>query len=829
MSKSKKDKPALKSRTKENWIDKIPENYRLIGSLLFILASVLVFFAPTIFGDKIFTSGDILTRQAYNNFFGKGGDLLWDPYIFCGMPLFGNPGWFDFFGKIVIIIRDLYSSLLANDQMAYTIYLAVLGFGSFFLMRHLKAKVLVSVLVAVSVMFSVGIASLVYIGHMTKLSTLSAFPFIILMLLRLKERIKLIDIALLLLALKFMFSQWHLQIIFYTYYTVGIFFIYFIIRYLVQKDNTKVIHLLKTGGIVFALSILAFGMHYSRLGQIYEYAPFSTRGTKSILDTQQKASAQNEEKFYKYSTDWSFSPDEVMTFLVPSYYGSGKSIYKGPLTNNREYEINTYFGQMPFVDAPQYMGIIILLLALYGIYVRWKDPFVQFITILIGVSLLLSFGRNFSVLYDLFYNFVPYFKTFRAPVMILNIVQIFIPVLAGLGLMEIISLKNQPDEKKINLFKYAGIVFGALFVLSFLFKSIFSSWFIDRVIDSGQKGNQLQPLFEYMSDMFTTDLSLVMAFAAIAMSLIYFMLKNKVQPGVVLVVFIALTMFDLWRIHFRVMSYEDASVLNSRFEKPEYIRVIESQNDIEPFRLLNIKQDGTPGSLNNHSNFHAAFLMEDFYGYSALKPRSYQDFMDIMGPANLTLWRMLNVKYLISEKPLEHPALQPIFSNSKTTVSVNTLALPRAYFVDSVAVLPTMEFLDSVKNNAFDPKEIAYLEEELPVAIEKTSEDANVIITEYDVQNIKLTAEATGTNMLFLGNTFYSKGWKAAVDGEPVEIFKLNHGFMGLVLNKGTHNVEFYYSPDTFVTGKYIALVLNVGLILMFVFVFVTAQKKKED
>ncbi|MFC2139604.1 YfhO family protein [Bacteroidota bacterium] len=829
MAKSKKDKTSKKVTAKENWIDKIPDHYRLIGSLIFILGSVLVFFAPTIFGDKIFTSGDILTRQAYNNFFDKGGQLLWDPYIFCGMPLFGNPGWFDFFGQIVITIRDIYSSMLANDQMAYSIYLALLGFGSFFLMRHLKANILVSLLVAVATIFSIGIASLVYIGHMTKLSTLSAFPFIILLLLRIKERIKLIDIALLLLALKFMFSQWHLQIIFYTYFVIGTFFIYYFIRSVIIKDNAKIIHLLKTGGMVLALSILAFSMHYSRLGQIREYAPFSTRGTKSILDTQQASTKQSEDKFYKYSTDWSFSPGEVMTFFVPSYYGSGKSIYKGPLTNNQEYQINTYFGQMPFVDAPQYMGIIILLLALYGIYVRWKDPLVQFITLLIGVSLLLSFGRNFPVLYDLFYSYVPYFKTFRAPVMILNIVQIFIPLLAGLGIMEIISLKDKNDEKKINLFKNAGLLFAALFLVSLIFKSVFADWFVERIIDSGSKGRQLQPLYEYMSDMFITDLNIVLIFASAAMLFIFAFLKRQVRLGIVLAVLIAITMFDLWRIHFRVMSYEDADVLNNRFVKPDYVRVIESQNDKEPFRILNIKQDGSPGSLNNQSNFHVSFLIEDFYGYSALKPRSYQDFMDITGPANFTLWRMLNAKYLISEKPLDHPALEPIFSNSKTTLSLNHAALPRAYFIDSVAFMPAMEFLSAVKNNEFDPKETAFVDEELSVSIDKPTDNAEVTITQYDVLNIKIDAEATGTNMLFLGNTFYSKGWKALVDGKPAEILKVNHGFMGLVLTEGRHQIEFYYSPDTYVTGKYIALVLNIGLLVLFAFIFVAAQKKKEE
>jgi hypothetical protein len=31
---------------------------------------------------------------------------------------------------------------------------------------------------------------------------------------------------------------------------------------------------------------------------------------------------------------WSFSPGEVLTWIVPSYYGFGKSTYNGPLSQN---------------------------------------------------------------------------------------------------------------------------------------------------------------------------------------------------------------------------------------------------------------------------------------------------------------------------------------------------------------------------------------------------------------------------------------------------------------------------------------------------------------
>ncbi len=101
------------------------------------------------------------------------------------------------------------------------------------------------------------------------------------------------------------------------------------------------------------------------------------------------------------------------------------------------------------------------------------------------------------------------------------------------------------------------------------------------------------------------------------------------------------------------------------FKKPDYVKVIEEQNDKEPFRILNLKQDGTPGSFNQNSNFNAYFLLEDFYGYSGIKPRAYQDIIDVVGPVNATLWRMLNVKYIITEKQVQFPGLAPIYTGKK--------------------------------------------------------------------------------------------------------------------------------------------------------------------
>jgi len=61
-------------------------------------------------------------------------------------------------------------------------------------------------------------------------------------------------------------------------------------------------------------------------------------------------------------------------------------------------------------------------------------------------------------------------------------------------------------------------------------------------------------------------------------------------------------------------------------------------------------------------------------------------------------------------------------------------------------------------------------------------------------------------------------GWKAFVDDIQTEIFQTNHGFMGIVVPKGKHKVEFHFAPSSFYISKYLVLILSslsiIGIVL---------------
>jgi len=816
--------------------NKISEKYHTPLLLLLILILMLIFFSPIMFGDKTTSSGDLIQVKSMRQYALKDreGVSLWNPYIFCGMPAVVtsmSPRYYDLTAMLYSYASRIYSAAFKNYNAVYTFNLLILAFTAFFFMRSFGASRGTSFLVAAATAFSTGIIVLFFIGHTTKLMSLSIFPFILMMLFKFQKEIKLIDILLFVIGLHYLVFGAHVQIVFYFGLVGLVYFIYFFIHSFIKKDKFLQKQLLKSLIISITAAVIAVIMSYDTYGQIYEYNPYSTRGTKSILEKQGQSAGLTSDS-YEYATNWSFSPGEVLTFIVPSYYGFGKSTYQGPLTNNQPVEVNTYFGQMPFVDTAMYMGVIIFALAIFTLIIRWKEPIIQFFGIVVVFFLLISFGRNFPLIYNLMYYHFPFFDKFRTPSMILHVLQIIFPILAGFGVMKIISLREEKNLKILKNIKNTALIFSILFVLSIILSGTISDWFINRVktyasnLANQQESQMFIALSDYMADMFRGDLQIAMALLSITFGLIYAYLNSKINKQLLLTALAFFILFDLFRIGNRGASYVNAKQIDELFNEPDYVTAIKQQNDKEPFRILNLKRDGSLGSLRNNANYNVYFLLEDFFGYSAVKPRAYQDIVDVVSPVNVTLWRMLNVKYIVTNQPYNPDGFVPIYQSANTFVYKNEKALPRVYFVDSVVAEKPLEILNAIKNDSFDPQHKAYLEN-VDFKIEQRDTTTKAVITKYQDEHITVETKSNGNNFLFFGTT-YLPAWKAYFDGNQTKIYKANYGFMGIVVPKGNHKVEFIYEPKAFVIGKNLSLILNIILYAGIITIVVMSRKKNK-
>ena len=307
---------AVQSKTGFNLDKYIPPKYQAPLLLVVIFLIFLIYFAPLYFGGKTFQSGDILTSKSMETYLeaDSEGFTLWNPYVFCGMPSYALSIGFKWFNMLYVVVsgaRSIFESVFTADYAKWTFYLLLLSYTMFFFMKDRTKNNLVALFSALMTSFSTGIIVFLYIGHVTKLTSLCMYPLIFLLLLKLQKKITFFDVMLLIVTLYIFIMGWHVQIIFYTLLSIAIFYLFYLIKYLKEKESAQVKQLLKTAGILAASLVIALLIQLDSFTQVWEYSPYSTRGTKSILEESSGASVKSESDFYQYATNWSFHPAKL--------------------------------------------------------------------------------------------------------------------------------------------------------------------------------------------------------------------------------------------------------------------------------------------------------------------------------------------------------------------------------------------------------------------------------------------------------------------------------------------------------------------------------------
>ncbi|MBX7218227.1 MAG: YfhO family protein [Candidatus Kapabacteria bacterium] len=855
-----------------------------VQSLLFvgaILLLLVLFFSKQIFGDMLFGASDFVSWESFRPYLdaqdAKGEPPLWIPYIFSGMPAFASflvtgDRWWDLTMKLFYSSEHIIGFInypVTRVVFHYFLY----GLGMYLLMRTKKATRGVALFVALAAIFSTWIIIYIMIGHNTKILVLMTFPYIFLCLEKLIHRWSLLYAGLLILAIHILWEASHLQTAFYGACAVGIYLLVELIGALRQKNPAAQ----KTGttanvGLAIATLVVAgafaYGMGLDRNLAVQEYLPYSTRGAASITaDPTHKEGAMEVGQGWEYSTNWSFSPQEMVTFFSPSYYGFGKmelprdvvaSFNPQLLQQNGidpEGHMATYWGQMSFTDAAHYMGAVVLALGLWGFWINRRNRFAQALLAIGVFGLILSFGRNFDLLYKLFYDLVPGFNKFRAPSQSLVLLEFVFPILAGLGLKELIARREAGDATvaKGMIGWIAG--FGGLTLLILLILSSGSSY-NEAVAQSGKLLSASAEAASYMHSRAMTDLFLTLLFGAGGLGLAYFYAKGRISSVVMVGALIAISTVDLWRVAFIPMEGTPAKEVMAQFDPTDVDEFL--KKDTEKYRILN---------LATQPNFPARHFQEHILGYSSAKMRSYQNLLDVAGngdvPTSPLAWDLLNTKYLImpneQAKAAEQQGMTPAFRSQRgVTVMQNNSAMPRAWFVNRVEVANEKAILEMIKSNGFDPRDVAYLVAPLKEQVEpvgyaagmqdkmKLDSTGNLVpdttgstasaaakgsvqITKYEPHHIAMDVEAPGKNFLVISEIHYPPGWRATIDGKEAEIIQTDYLLRGLVVPAGKHKIEMNYVSGGFQTGKYASLGLNVVMFGMIAAGALMGRKKEEQ
>lgn len=779
-----------------------------IGLMALLYALVLFLYRDVAFFSKMFVSADTIAQGVV--FWKFGFDELsahhfplWFPHIFSGMPFFASMS-FDLFVYPVRIILH-YLEQFGLHFLHYKItHFFVGGLFMYLLMRSYKLARSSAFVAALVFVFSPMIASL---EHGNRIITIMYIPVVFYLVKRLYERRDVSSLAWAGLAIGFQMMANHLQIVYYTWLFLGLYFLSRAIADLRKKNGYR--QALRGGALMCAGFIIGVGVAAFLLLSIYEYAPFSTRGSGDPVAA------------YNFATNWSLHPKEMLTFLIPSFMGFGGQ---------------TYWGYMPFTHCPNYLGIVALFLVVWALILR-RSRTTLFFAVGGCLAILISFGRFFPVLYKPMYVLLPFFDKFRVPAMILMLLFFCIAVLAGFGVQALLEMDlgtgvlhraGKRDRLRRSLiFLAIGLV--AVGILITLAQGPLSrSWMshYNRVDATMGRYSQLSPQVRHRLDnsrfalAFRDIWKMLLFLAAVSVVTALYLSKKVHQRSFIglLTCLVLLDFFwvDLGLVHFPQNRGYERTYYRSR--EDHIVRFLEG--DPALFRILPLDELST--------NEYAYFGITSVGGYHPAKLSLYQEVMERIGFGNPNLLDLLNVKYLIAKRQIEHPRFERVLQTSSGHIYRNRETMPRAFTVNQLEILEKKEeILARLASPEFDPRKVAILESQPPFSLDP-GEGGQVQVVSYRSHEIQLEVSAPTACLLVLSEIYYPAGWRASVDGQETQIYKADYLLRAVYLPAGDHLVRFFFRPWTFWAGLWISGFFIVGILSILVFTRLRGLKSRQ-
>lgn len=794
---------------------------------LFFLVISLVYFAPKFQGMQLH-QGDIekylgMSQEVREYYEKEGVGSSWTGSMFSGMPTYtistqGGPVNF-----LTYLTRP-FEWIGGGD--AGVLFLSLLS--CYVLMLILGASLPVAILSAVAFAFSSYSIIILQAGHITKAWAMAYMPLILGgFILVLKEK-WLAGGAIFALFLALQLKSNHPQITYYLTLFCCIVYLGYAIRQIQAKHW-------KSLGLSFAVLLggvlVAFLCNLGPLYANYELAQESIRG-RSELTHQVDGKVDKSSGLDKdYAFAWSYGVGETFTLLIPDFYGGASA---GDLSQDSHvaselrrqgYQVPnplqayTYWGDKPFTSGPVYFGAIVCMLFILALFIV-RHPLKWWFAGASAFFIVLSWGRNFDAFNTFLFHWLPFYNKFRTVEMALVIPQLTFALFAAWGLVE---LWRRKDEKTYLLksFYYAVGITGGLC----LFFALFTPLDFTSVYDVR---NQMPDWYQnaLMADraaLMRADAFRSLLFILLGGGCLYLWLKAAKPSRYLPYLLVALVLFDLWGVDKRYLN-ESHFIKDSKakqiFTPTLADQIILKDKDLS-YRVLTLQD---PFNNSNPAYYHKCIG-----GYNAAKLRRYQDLIEMkiqpemvaMGKALSSVTtpaeaedvfrltpalNMLNMRYLILD-----PSTAPL---------KNPYALGNAWFVPAVQVVGNADE-EMAGLRELDPSRTALVDKRFEAMLNqkqwRMDSLAEIRLVTYKPDRLEYRYHSSEPGLVVFSEVYYPHGWKAMIDGKPAKHFRTDWILRGMEVPAGEHTISFYFHPDAYLAGRWIATICSALLILVLV------------
>ena len=811
----------------------------VLAVLLFAVLAFAYFFPADIEGRILYRHDASAGRGAGQEgieYLQKTGERSrWTNALFGGMPTYQMA---PSYGSTNMLTKVINAYHLWLPENVWFVFAYLLGFyillRAFDFRQHLAA--LGSIIWAFSTYFLIIIAA----GHIWKVWALAYLPPMIAGVVLAYRGKYLWGLLLTAVFTAFEINANHVQMTYYYLFII----LFLVIAWFVEAIQQKqLVRFVKATGVCIAGAAIGVCINLSNLYHTWQYSQESMRG-KSELVKQNSQNQTNSGLERDYITQWSYGIDETWTLLIPNTKG-GASV---PMSESKTamekadpnyesiyHQIGQYWGEQPGTSGPVYVGAFVMMLFILGLFIV-KGPVKWALLAATILSILLSWGRNFMGFTDFFLDYVPMYAKFRTVASILVIAEFTIPLLAMLALKEVLSGEMKKEKLKVPLMVSFALTGG----IALLF-SLAPSFFFDSFISSSEMHalqtlppEHIQPLIANLTEMreavFTADclrsFYIILAGTGILLAFLWGKLKKEYAIGIILI----LCLVDLWIVNKRYLN-DEMFVPESEREAPQQMTQTDElilRDQTLDYRVLNL-------ASNTFNENETSYYHKSIGGYHAAKLRRYQEMIEhyispeiqslygavseaagdmtqVNGDSICPVLNMLNTKYFIL--PLQGGQTVPI---------QNPYAYGNAWFVDQLDyVLSANEEIEAV--GKLDLRHQAVADAKFKAQLgEAVPQDTASVVTMTSYEPNRLSYEVnSGKGGILVFSEIYYPGWTATVDGEAVELGRVDYILRALHIQPGKHQVELAFFPksvDTTETIAYIAIVLLVLIVLGIVFI----------
>ena len=781
---------------------------------------------------------------------------LWTNSMFGGMPAYQvstkYPGnWLDAFEALF--------KLYLPHPGGY-LFLCCLGF--FILLLCLDVNVWLATIGGLAYGLSTYFLSIIQAGHNSKANALGYLPALIGGIILIFRERHWLGLAITALFTALELNANHVQIAYYGYMVIGFVLVGFFIEAIRSK---KIGAFVKSFAFFLIACIVGVLPNAGNLMTTNEYGKLSNRGKAELSINADMSSNKNVlsgglDK--DYATNWSYGISETFSFLIPDFKGGGNnaigridpSALKKVDPEFREMVSNSdvYFGDQPGLSAPDYIGAIVILLAIVGMFIiqnsiKWPI----FIVTILAVAL--GWGHNFMGLTSFFMDYVPGYNKFRAVSMIMIIPELTLPLLAILALNQLIQYKSWEETVMVPFSKKAmpvkkllivvAAILGGFCLISFVMPDMVNSFHpkyeeqetLRRYVNAGYPENeakgvvaQLMPQLEiarkavFQSDALRSLIFILLGFAVLIM---YF--TNKIKKEILFAALGLFVFIDLWTVDRRYLN--DKSFV-SKQENQEYIsgksaadEEILKDGELD-YRVLNL-------TVSPFDDASTSFYHKSIGGYHGAKLRRYVDLIDFhLRPEINTFYKNLNdaakndsslnamfLKLQVMNMLNTKYFIVPVGEEGKAAIPLrNKQANGNAWFVSKLQVVQSADS-EIVQLRRINTKTEAVVNEKFVNDNKlKTTypSEGSIKLLSYEPNDLVYESDAAASQFAVFSEIYYANGWNAYVDGQLQPHAQVNYVLRGMELPAGKHKIEFKFEPKTYYTGNSIAMVGSVLLII---------------